>query len=102
MDDHSNQQSDKVIVLQDHQVAERLMDDLLLADYASPDYTLLLARASMLGTPILSAVTRRLDAFDPRSLDVLGRVVGVYPDVREVVMTLRRTANDHRRSDRRR
>lgn len=102
MDDHSNQQSDKVIVLQDHQVAERLMDDLLLADYASPDYTLLLARASMLGTPILSAVTRRLDAFDPRLLDVLGRVVGVYPDVREVVMTLRRTANDHRRSDRRR
>ncbi|HST05252.1 MAG TPA: hypothetical protein VLQ48_11015 [Chloroflexia bacterium] len=78
------------------------MDDLLLADYNSPDYTLLLARASMLGTPILSAVTRRLDAFDPRSLEMLGRLIGVYPDVREVVTTLRRTASDHRRSDRRR
>lgn len=102
MDEHSDQQFDKVIVLQEHQVAERLMEDLLLSDPASPEYTLLLARASMLSTPILSAVTRRLDAFDPRSLDTLGHILSVYPDVREVVMTLRRTANDHRRSDRRR
>ncbi|MEO5951753.1 MAG: HEAT repeat domain-containing protein [Chloroflexia bacterium] len=92
----------KVIVLREHQVAERLLDDLLIADFASPGYTLLLARASMLGAPLLSAVTRRLDAFNPRSLDMLGKVVAVYPDVRKVVSSLRRTANDRRLADRRR
>ena len=92
----------KVIVLRDHQVAEQLLDDLLVADFASPGYTLLLARASMLGAPLLAAVTRRLDAFNPRALDVLGRVVAVYPDVRKVVTALRRTANDRRLADRRR
>ncbi len=92
----------KVIVLRDHQVAERLLEDLLAADFASPGYTLLLARASMLGAPLLAAVTRRLDAFNPRALDVLGRVVAVYPDVRKVVTALRRTANDRRLPDRRR
>lgn len=92
----------KLIVLRDHQAAERLLDDLLIADFASPGYTLLLARASMLGAPLLSAVTRRLDAFNPRALDMLGRVVAVYPDVRKVVTSLRRTANDRRLPDRRR
>ena len=92
----------KVIVLRDHQVAERLLDDLLVADFASPGYTLLLARASMLGAPLLAAVTRRLDAFNPRALDILSRVVAVYPDVRKVVTALRRTANDRRLADRRR
>lgn len=92
----------KVIVLREHQVAERLLDDLLVADFASPGYTLLLARASMLGAPLLSAVTRRLDAFNPRTLDMLGKVVSVYPDVRKVVSSLRRTANDRRLADRRR
>lgn len=92
----------KVIVLRDHQVAERLLDDLLVADFASPGYTLLLARASMLGAPLLAAVTRRLDAFNPRALEVLGRVVAVYPEVRKAVTSLRRTANDRRLPDRRR
>src|SRR5947208_3559577 len=101
MEDQPNDRSGKVIVLHDHQMAERLLDELLVADFASPGYTLLLARASMLGAPILAAVVRRLDGFNPRLLDILGRVIAVYPDVREAVTMLRRTAADRRHTDRR-
>lgn len=79
-----------------------MLDDLLTADFASPGYTLLLARASMLGAPLLAAIARRLDAFNPSLLDTLGRVLAVYPDVRKAVTALRRIANNRRLPDRRR
>ncbi len=50
----------------------------------------------MLGTPIHRPLRAAFDAFHPRSLDTLGHILSVYPDAREAVLTLRRTANDHR------
>ncbi|MEO8286337.1 MAG: hypothetical protein ABI670_07845 [Chloroflexota bacterium] len=94
--------SGKVIVLREHQTAERVLDDLLSLDPTSIDFDQLLARSALLGSPILAAVVRRLDAFHPGSLDVLGRVIAVYPDSREAAHTLRRIANDRRNTDRRR
>jgi hypothetical protein len=94
--------SGKVIVLREHQVAERILDQILSADPASAEFNVYLARSALLGPPMLAAISRRLDAFQPQVLDLLGRVVATYPDSREAAHTLKRIASDRRNTDRRR
>ena len=95
-DSEVNSRSGKVIVLREHQAAERILDELLSTDPTTHDFNARLARSALIGTPLLAAIVRRLDAFQPRRLDVLGRVVAVYPDSVEAAHSLRRTANDRR------
>jgi hypothetical protein len=107
-DSDSNPDSDeisrsrKVIVLREHQVAERILDQLLSTDPGSADFNVFLARSALLGPPMLAAIARRLDAFQPHVLDVLGRVVAIYTDSREATHNLKRIAADRRNTDRRR
>jgi hypothetical protein len=92
----------KVIVLRDHQAAERLLDDLLAADPDSLHFHSLLDDVPAAGPPVIAAVVRRLDGFNPAVVDVLARVVGSYPDAHEFARHLRRVATDRRSADRRR
>jgi hypothetical protein len=92
----------KVIVLRDHQAAERLLDDLLVADPDSLHFHSLLEEVPAAGPPVIAAVVRRLDGFNPAVVDVLTRVIGSYPDAHEFARHLRRVASDRRSTDRRR
>ena len=94
--------SGKVILLRDHQAAERLLDDLLAADPDSLHFRSLLEEIPAAGPQVIAAVVRRLDGFNPAVVDVLTRVVGSYPDAHEFARHLRRVANDRRSADRRR
>jgi hypothetical protein len=89
-------------VLRDHQAAERLLDNLLSADPDSPRFKALLKEVPSAGSPVITAVVRRLDGFDPAVVDVLTHVVSAYPDAHEFARHLRRVASDRRSADRRR
>lgn len=99
---NSPSQTGKVISLRGHQAAEQVVDDLLAVGRSDPRFISLVAEAFSLGTPLLSAVARRLDAGRPRELLVLAEVAGRYPGRGQVVRTLIRAANDRRASDTRR
>ena len=92
----------KVILLRDHQAAERLLDDLLAADPDSLHFHSLLEDVPAAGPPVIAAVVRRLDGFSPDVVEVLTRVVSSYPDAHEFAHHLRRVASDRRSADRRR
>jgi hypothetical protein len=55
-----------------------------------------------MGTPLLAAIVRRLDATRPASLALLGRLVATYPARGEVIQALARAVADRRNSDNRR
>ena len=89
-------------MLRHHQAAERLLDNLLSADPDSPRFRSLLEEVPAAGPPVMAAVVRRLDGFNPAVVDVLTRVVASYPDAHEFARHLRRVASDRRSADRRR
>jgi hypothetical protein len=92
----------KVIELREHHAAERLLDELLACDPSSSRFSALVSRCSLIGIPLLAAITRRLDGFRPRTVDTLSRVVAAYPEPEEAARVLRRIAHDRRNTDRRR
>ncbi len=89
---NSSSQSGKVISLRGHQAAEQVVDDLLSVGRSDPRFISLTAKAFSLGTPLLSAVARRLDADRPNELLLLAEVAGRYPGRGQAVRTLIRAA----------
>jgi hypothetical protein len=71
-------------------------------DQQKPAYRKLVTEAAALGSPLLTAIVRRLDCSHPRRLSVLGDVAAGYSPRSEVVRVLARTASDRRNSDNRR
>ena len=99
---NSPSQTGKVISLRGHQAAEQVVDHLLAVGRSDLRFVSLVTKAFGLGTPLLSAVARRLDAARPKELLILAEVAGRYPGRGQAVRTLVRAANDRRASDTRR
>ena len=99
---NSPSQTGKVISLRGHQAAEQVVDELLAVGRSDPRFISLVTKAFGLGTPLLSAVARRLDAERPKEFLILAEVAGRYPGRGQAVRTLMRAANDKRASDTRR